>query len=282
MRIAALAIGIVVLSFAPRVLADEKQDCAAAYTDAQSLQDSHKLLDARAKLRVCSQSVCAPFMRRDCTMWLEKVEASIPSVVLVAQTSSGDAIVDASVTMDGTQSLTTKIDGRALDVDPGQHEFTFTTPKGERAVVKAVISEGEHAHRVVGTFETAPVVVVKPQPTIVVEPVAPTETNPLRTVGLILGGVGAVTLVTGGVLGIVAAVTKSSSCTPDQTCTPGTVGTLYGEANAATATIVIGSVLVASGVVLVLVGHPHRGSRASLRISPMIGTTSGFTLEGVF
>ncbi len=78
---------------------------------------------------------------------------ALPSVVLLAHTVGGAPLVDATVTLDDAPTpLATKLDGPAIDVDPGEHRFTFTTSSGDHAVVTSVIVEGEHAQQVVATI----------------------------------------------------------------------------------------------------------------------------------
>src|SRR3954454_22625055 len=44
-----------------------------------------------------------------------------------------DVIVDVSVTIDGaTTPVVAALDGRAMDIDPGEHRSTFTSAAGER------------------------------------------------------------------------------------------------------------------------------------------------------
>jgi hypothetical protein len=264
--------------------ADDKQQCAAAYTDAQSLRDAHKLVEEREKLRVCSQSTCAAFMQKDCTAWLAQVESTLPSIVILAHTATGDAVVDASVMMDG-MLLTSRLDGRAIDVNPGVHTFILTTAHNEQTSVTAVVSEGQRAQQIVATFGHAPSS-SQQQPTTPPPPPKETPTasgsSPLRPIGYVTLGVGVASVVTGSILGLVASATKGSSCDQANVCTPGSISTLYAEANTSTATLIAGGVLVAAGITFIILGHPRASASTALRVVPFVGTSSGLAVGGVF
>lgn len=270
------------VTLAGPALADDKQQCAAAYTDAQSLRDAHKLVEEREKLRVCSQSTCAAFMQKDCTAWLAQVESTLPSIVILAHTATGDSVVDASVTMDGTP-LTSRLDGRAIDVNPGVHTFVLTTPQNEQTSVTSVVSEGQRAQQIVVTFGHAPAR-QQPTPPPPPEKEAPTApaSSPLRPIGFVTLGVGVASVVTGSILGLVASATKSSSCDQNNVCTPGSISTLYAEANTSTATLIAGGVLAAVGITFVIVGHPRAHASTALHVAPFVGAATGLSLTGAF
>jgi hypothetical protein len=82
---------------------------------------------------------------------------------LIAKNAAGSDLVDVKVTVDGAP-LATKLDGLAVDVDPGAHTFAFEAPDG-RVEQKVVITEGGKAQRVSVAFGapgTAPVVTTTP------------------------------------------------------------------------------------------------------------------------
>ncbi|MGO8998220.1 MAG: hypothetical protein ACLQVI_33280 [Polyangiaceae bacterium] len=158
--------------------------CSDAYAKAQELRTKRKLTGAREALRVCSQSTCAAFIVKDCTTWLDEVQASMPSVVPVATDAAGNDVA-AKISMDG-ETLTESSDGRSFDVDPGKHTFTFelTGAQGEQgaAVVKHVIvAEGEKNKRVSVVLQKpgAPGATAAPPPPVapVVQPI---PVQPLR------------------------------------------------------------------------------------------------------
>jgi hypothetical protein len=144
--------------------AQDKQTCNAAYQDGQVARDAHKLLKAREQLRVCASATCPGFITKDCSDWLKDLEPRVPSVVFTAKNAAGADVTDVKVTMDGAP-LADKLDGIAVEVDPGPHTFGFEGGDG-RVEQKVLVAEGTKAQHVAITFGTpggaAPAVVVTP------------------------------------------------------------------------------------------------------------------------
>lgn len=145
-------VGLAFLLFAPAAHADPPNACADAYAHAQELRSKRQLLGARNALRVCAQQTCPSFIVKDCTTWLDEVQASLPSVVPVATDGAGNDLVGVKVSMDG-QVLFESSDGRSVEVDPGRHSFTFElgagAAEGTPPVVKqVVVAEGEKNKRI--------------------------------------------------------------------------------------------------------------------------------------
>jgi hypothetical protein len=117
-------------------------------------------------------------------------------------------------------------------------------------------------------------------PPIEDRPIGPTSWwTPLRTTGVAVAGVGAVALVTGGILGLVA---KGKYDDAKGRCTDGARGcpndavsdsdSAYGLATGATVVMVIGAVAAAGGVALIVLAPsgPTESPKAtaSLRVGP--------------
>ena len=93
-------------------------------------------------------------MQRECAGWLAELEAAQPSVVVQARLPDGTDTPDVRVFVDG-EPLAPRLDGSALDVDPGQRRFRFehgTLPPVEQTVV---IVEGDKRRSLMVDF-TAP------------------------------------------------------------------------------------------------------------------------------
>jgi hypothetical protein len=138
------------LTVATVAQADDKQACNDAYRQAQVLRNDHKLVEAREQLRICAGGSCPGFIAKDCSDWLKADESKTPSVVLAAKSPAGADLFDVKVTMDGAP-LSSKLDGLAIDIDPGPHTFAFDAPEGH-AEQKIVVAEGAKAQRVAVTF----------------------------------------------------------------------------------------------------------------------------------
>lgn len=135
-------------SFASTGSADESRPrsrrvCVASYEKSQEQRKAGKLRRAREMLLSCARPACGKFINQECTKALAQIETDIPSVVLSAKNDTGEAIVDVEVTMDG-EPLASRLDGRAVPVDPGLHQFAFKSPNGAVDLVRLPIAQGEH------------------------------------------------------------------------------------------------------------------------------------------
>jgi hypothetical protein len=140
----ALPIAVVaaaLLVHAPGAQAAGKGACVVAYKAARKLEQSSQLREAQRAFSACSKASCGAAVRRECLMHYEQLSSDIPSVVPVVTDAAGEPVLDVKVTMDG-ELLTSRIDGRAVAVDPGLHEFSFSTPMGA-ATQKIVILQGQ-------------------------------------------------------------------------------------------------------------------------------------------
>jgi hypothetical protein len=167
--------------------ADNKMECITASEEAQSLAAHHRLIAARQKFSACLRDVCPVPILEDCAEQLKRVEASLPSVVLVAMTSDGREVRDVRVAMDGAL-ISEVLDGAAIPVDPGEHRWVFTRADGKTVAVDLVVAEGTKLSRVVATFVVPPALVV-------------TKRAPIPALAWILGGVAVASFGAGGVLG---------------------------------------------------------------------------------
>src|SRR6185437_6495341 len=82
------------------------------------------------------------------------VNQLIPSVVLGVQDEQGHDLFDVSVTFDG-EPLATHLDGRPIDLDPGQHVFRFEAPGRTPVEQRVLLREGEKARQIVVTLASA-------------------------------------------------------------------------------------------------------------------------------
>jgi hypothetical protein len=128
--------------------------CIAAHADGQVERDAGRLLSAREKFVFCADEACPALVRKECLQLQESVHASLPSVVLSAVDSAGRALPVASAVIDGSRSLD-KLDGSAIELDPGQHRVEVVLRDGRRQTVEIKVLEGEQ-RRVTATFERTP------------------------------------------------------------------------------------------------------------------------------
>ena len=189
----------------------EKARCKASYEAAQILQREEHLDAARAELRVCRETCPEPLVAQ-CVRWEQAVEALVPTVRLEARESTGASVPGARATIDGQQLV--DVDGGPVRVDPGPHVFRFERVRpgassSQAIEVRVAVHAGERDHVVTGVFPGA----VEPGPT----GGTATAKRGAPTASFVLGGVGAVSLVTAAVLAIKGDVDRAalrSSCAP--------------------------------------------------------------------
>jgi hypothetical protein len=123
-----------------------KDQCIEANTKAQSLRRSGKLVSAHAQLAICIDPRCPGIVRNDCTQRLDDLERVQPTIVFDAKDAAGNDLSDVRVSMDG-KPLVGRLDGTAIEVDPGPHAFTFDV-SGQPSVTRGfVLKEGEKLRR---------------------------------------------------------------------------------------------------------------------------------------
>jgi hypothetical protein len=122
--------------------AEEARTCRSAYDKAQDLERSSRLIEAKESLQSCARPRCGRRLQQVCAAKFSLIESDIPSVVLLVTDGTGAPRVDVGVKMDGAP-LATEIDGRALPVDPGLHEFSFSTIDGVFATRKVLVGQGQ-------------------------------------------------------------------------------------------------------------------------------------------
>jgi hypothetical protein len=120
---------------------DSRAACASAYERSQEHRQSGELLAARADLTICQQPECPEFIRADCAQWSNEVAAAQPTVVFSAKRGT-ELLVQVRVSSGG-KILTERLNGQAIDLDPGTYDFRFES-QGSSAIVRhAVISAGD-------------------------------------------------------------------------------------------------------------------------------------------
>lgn len=201
-RAAALA-GTLLL---PAVVHADLAACIGASEQGISLRRSGHLREARIQLAACSAPSCPDEVRADCGKRMEALNAAMPGLVVGAKDVSGNDVTKADVAVDGIV-VANVLDGRPIELDPGEHLVRVTAAGLPSAERKLVVGEGEknrHEGFVLGT----PVVVVAPP---VSEPSPPRRSKTRQTVGIVGGSLGLAGIGVGAVFGALASSKWSSS-----------------------------------------------------------------------
>jgi hypothetical protein len=117
-------------------------DCSSAYAAALEQEHAGYLRDASVLFLSCAADSCRSPVKESCQAKLFRLELDTPSVVLLAKNSGGAPVTDVQVTMDGTP-IASRLDGRALRVDPGLHEFVFSADGEALSTQRLLIAEGQ-------------------------------------------------------------------------------------------------------------------------------------------
>ncbi len=146
-----------------------KIECIAADTDGQSLRLAGKLLQARKRLAGCAAASCPAIVRDDCVERIADLDVVQPTIVFTATNGDGRPLVAVRLTVDGVV-VASRLDGRPVPVDPGDHLFAFDALGRVSAQMRLTLHEGEKRvrHAVVLHTESGDPVAAVPAP----EPVA--------------------------------------------------------------------------------------------------------------
>ena len=127
--------------------AGDAEACFTASEEGQRLRDEGRLREARARFISCGSAACPALVRSDCAGWLSDVTARVPTLILSAEDEQGQDVADVQVTVDGAP-LTARLDGKAVEVDPGEHVLRFERAGSAPVALRLVVREGEKLRRV--------------------------------------------------------------------------------------------------------------------------------------
>jgi hypothetical protein len=151
---AGIAIALFLAGESGAQAAPDTNACIEAFDQGQHSRGEKKLLRAQTELLVCTQESCPAVLRADCAGVLRNVQGAIPSIVLAADDGDGHDVTDVLVRSGGSV-IAEKLDGRALDFDPGTYDFRFERGPPEHPTVVTIhyqLREGEKNRVVRATF----------------------------------------------------------------------------------------------------------------------------------
>lgn len=252
-------------------LAQDKQQCITASETAQKLRDQHKLSQAREQFLVCARDACPPVIKQDCTEQAQKIADKMPSIVVRAKGKSGD-LVNVTVSMDD-KIITAKLDGAAVQVEPGIHKIKLEAPGEASIEQQVVIAEGEQ-NRVLDFSFGGPSVKDSNPP--------PDDTRPTKRgfpiVPTIVAGVGVAAFgmfATFGLIGRSEFSDAEKTCKP--TCGNDKVDSIRTKLIVADVSLAVGATAVVGATVLYIL-HFSGGSgeaKATVGASPIPGGAFG-------
>ena len=246
--------------------ADDKQACAEAAQEAQSLRDAAKLSAAREKLLFCAREACPKVVRGDCASWLDEVDRAMPSVVVQARDPAGRDL-DGKLFVDD-RLVKPGLTGEAVVLDPGKHRIAVVTSGGRRIQQSIVVALGEKHRRVLLELTAEPArEQAKPA-----QPLPAASAPPDRSVMPgVLGGVGAAGLVTFGVLQVLAQgeyQDAKDGCGSTRTCSDDELSPIRAKFVASGVALGVGVVALGAGVTWRVLEGPQKQERARVSLAP--------------
>lgn len=121
----------------------DKDACVEDYTKGKELAEAAELRASRERFAKCAKASCGGFIQQECGHHYTQLDSDIPSVVPFVTDETGTPRALVAVKVDGAL-LTSRLDGHALQVDPGKREFSFETDDGVFATRKVMVLQGQH------------------------------------------------------------------------------------------------------------------------------------------
>jgi hypothetical protein len=147
----------------------ESPVCGASFARAGERAKEARLKDAGELYAQCARATCSEDTRRECAARRAQIEADTPSLVPLVTDDAGEPRVLVEVRIDGAL-VTSRLDGRALPVDPGKHDLTFSTDAGVFATRRLMVVQGERNRAIHVVLHAADEGGVKPARELVAPP----------------------------------------------------------------------------------------------------------------
>ena len=137
-----------ILLFSPKLAArnsvatNDSRICLAEYRHAQLLEKAEHLRAAQEEYLKCTDNSCSSSLQRICGIRHTQLNGEIPSFVPVVTDATGKNYVLVEVKADD-ELLGSRLDGSALNLDPGKHTITFSTDDGVIATKSLIMIQGQ-------------------------------------------------------------------------------------------------------------------------------------------
>jgi len=188
--------------------ATSSAECVRAYEEGQERRNSGRLVAARESLQVCARDECTDFIRRDCAAWYGELQDELPTLVFAARSGERD-LTEVRIAI-GPRVLASRIDGQAVELDPGEYDLEFAAPGMQPLTQHVLIARGERNRLV--RVELQP---LQPDP-VAKPPSIARETGSYLVPGLLLGlgGVGLASFGGFAAWGLTSESKLEATCSP--------------------------------------------------------------------
>jgi hypothetical protein len=271
--------------------------CIAESNQSVDLRKQGRLLEARKALALCAAPSCGTEVSDACQKGIADINGILPSVVFVPRNGAGEDVAGVKLSVDGAP-YAERLDGSAVVIDPGEHEFRFEVAGQQPVSKRFVLREGEVNRReeiLIGPPPPAP----RPAPQaaqsiVVVNSAAPTAKPQLDSTGSFQRTVGTVLLAVGLPIGVIATASYGIVAATSWSSVPSECNTSCGSgsqaqrdrqaagtaaSNANIAGVLTGVVLV-GGIVLRVTAPARRplAAPSDVRVVPTVSDRGGGVL----
>jgi hypothetical protein len=281
-RLSALALGLVIARPAHADPEFVKAACAYHHERGQRLRNSGKLHAASAEFSECVRDECPALVKTDCAALIARVDAEVPTVVLVVRDEKGADRADVRLLVDG-ETVRDRLDGMPVAMDPGEHVLRFEAVGAAAVEQHVVLRVGEKGRQIAVALHSAGALEGTPSPAppapSPATATAPGEATHVSPYAYVLGGVSLAAL---GVFTYFAISGKSQEQSLAGSCSPGCTDAQVAPVRRdyLAADISLGVAAVSLGAALWLFFHPSRTTAVqSARLT--VDAASGRTVLGI-
>ncbi len=264
-----------------------KLACSNSFEQSQRLRNGSQYVAATDEAVKCADLKCGEALFAECTKIYDQLQTATPSVVFAAKDDSGREITGVVVTIDGRPSRD-QLDGKPVRVDPGSHQFAFSSNGYQRTEQDVLIRAGEQfrlINAILQRTQAADAAASSQRPTSAPEaprsvleaprsaPEAPRRVpGAPRSVPLASYVLGAVSVVgLGAFVGFRLAAssrfdTLERTCKPN--CSASQVDSVRQKYNMSDIALGIGAAAAVAAVTVYLVSPREHGPLAALQVSP--------------
>jgi hypothetical protein len=245
--------------------------CARSFEQSQRLRNGSHYLAASEEVLKCANLGCGEALFGECTKIFGELQTATPSVVFVARDSAGNELTNVAVAIDGKPNSSV-LDGKPVRVDPGNHEFSFSSTGFMSTEQVFLIRAGEQ-------FRPLSVALLHAQPGLKSEPQATSQSandNAAAAAGsvplasYVLGGVGVLGL--GAFVGFRVAGsntfdTLSRQCKP--TCSTSSIDGVRQKYLISDIALGVGAAATVAALTVYFTAPRAKAAQAALLVSPM-------------
>lgn len=142
------ALGLLLVALSPTAVTQPARADAGACMNLHAsgqreMKAGRMKLASQQFMQCASDDSCPAAVRGECMTLFETVERTTPSVIFSVVDDQGSDVTNVVRVFSGDTLLMETLDGRAVPVDPGKHQFRFELPWGQVVHTDVLIREGE-------------------------------------------------------------------------------------------------------------------------------------------